>query len=105
MTTETSGRATAPILGCVQPATRYPVARHSRTHPEGWREMALRSPGNHLGLAGEKGAKSIRPKGLADVTKRFQKSLRHTPAEVFRRKGSDARESASVQGMSNELPA
>ena len=61
----------------------YTAWPHSSTHPEGWRDMALRNPGN---LPQGNGANSIRLQRQAWEmwTGRFSKtSVPLTPAEVF----------------------
>src|SRR6185312_8341473 len=57
-------------------------ARHSSTHPEGWRDMALRNPGN---LPQGNGAKSIRLQlqGLGDVAGRFLRPPTTDPGGGF----------------------
>ncbi len=82
-----SGQHRRPRRGyapAARPPTAYIVPGHSSTHPEGWRDMALRNPGN---LPQGNGAKSIRlqlqrpgrcGRAVSSLDLRPQ-----TPAEVF----------------------
>src|SRR5579884_2438837 len=82
-------------------ARRYTAPPHSSTHQEGWRDMALRNPGN---LPQGNGANSIRlqlQQAWEMWNRRFQGLRPQTPAEVF----SYAARVSFLQGMSDQLSA
>ena len=64
------------------PRCGYTAAPHSSTHPEGWRDMALRNPGN---LPQGNGANSIRlqQQGLGDVDRAVSRPPTTDPGGGF----------------------